>query len=52
VFDRDGRFLGELRFPPSFTIREVGIDYVLGVRLLADDVPVIELYSLRRPDAR
>jgi hypothetical protein len=52
VFDRDGRFLGELRFPPSFTIREVGIDYVLGVRLAADDVPVIELYSLRRPDAR
>jgi hypothetical protein len=51
VFDADGRFLGELHFPPSFTIREVGPDYILGVRLVEDDVPVIELYSLRRPAA-
>lgn len=49
VFDRDGRFLGELRFPAAFTIREVGPDYILGVRLNEFDVPAIEVYSLQRP---
>lgn len=49
VFDREGRFLGALHFPAAFTVREVGPDYILGVRLNEFDVPAIEVYSLQRP---
>jgi hypothetical protein len=50
VFDASGRFLGEMRFPRGFRVREVGVDYVLGVRRDEFDVPFVEMYSLdRRP---
>jgi hypothetical protein len=49
VFDPEGEFLGEIRFPPRFRIHDVGDDYVLGVRTAEYDVPFVEMYSLQRP---
>ncbi|MEX2609193.1 MAG: hypothetical protein WEA24_04545 [Gemmatimonadota bacterium] len=48
VFDPEGRFFGAVRLPHGLNVLEIGADYVLGMRLDAMDVPVIELYGLTR----
>jgi len=48
VFSGTGEFLGEVVAPPSLYLREVGRDYVLGVRIDDDGVNYVELYSLVR----
>jgi len=48
VFDRSGRWLGELALPPRTRLLDVGRDYLLGVRLDDDDVPHVEVYRLHR----
>ena len=48
VFDRDGVLMGEVAVPSRFGIREVGRDYVLGVRSTEDNVSIVELYALHR----
>lgn len=48
VFDREGRWLGDLTLPPKFWVREVGDDYLLGLRFDDDDVVTVEVYGLER----
>ena len=48
IFDRDGRFRGEVRFEGYFWLYEVGDDYVLGMRLDELDVPYVQLHRLDR----
>ena len=48
VFDPSGRWLGEPTVPVDLTIREVGEDYVLGVRLDENDVESVVLFELER----
>ncbi len=48
VFDPDGRWLGQPPIPPDLDLREVGSDYVLGVRRNEADVEEVVMYELRR----
>ena len=48
VFDRSGRWLGELALPPRTRLLDAGRDNLLGVRLDENDVPHVEVYRLRR----
>jgi hypothetical protein len=48
VFDAQATFLATLQLPPRFHIFDAGTDYLLGVRYNEDDVPVIEIYRMRR----
>jgi hypothetical protein len=48
VFDPTGRWLGEPPVPTDLDIREVGRDYVLGVRRDDTDVEQVVMYALRR----
>lgn len=48
VFDRSGRWLGELALPPRTRLLDAGRDNLLGVRLDESDVPHVEVYRLRR----
>jgi hypothetical protein len=48
VFDGSGVFLGEVEIPAEFDIKEVGDDFLLGIRLDEFDIPFVELYSLDR----
>ena len=49
VFDPDGVLLGPVPFPPRFSPRDIGPDYVLGVWRDADDVEHVQLYDLIKP---
>ncbi len=50
VFAADGRWLGSLELPASFTPMEIGADYLLGVDRDAEtEVEVLELYELVNP---
>jgi hypothetical protein len=48
VFDRSGRWLGELALPPRTRLLDAGRDNLLGVRLDENDLPHVEVYRLRR----
>ena len=51
VFDADGRWLGEPDTPADLDIREVGEDYLLGVRVDDADVERVVRYPLTRAGA-
>jgi len=46
VFDPDGRWLGEVGMPASFEVREIGAEYVLGVRTDELGVEYVERYGI------
>jgi hypothetical protein len=48
VFDRSGRWLGELALPPRTRLLDAGRDNLLAVRLDENDLPHVEVYRLRR----
>jgi hypothetical protein len=48
VFSAEGEWLGAVMFPERMRVREIGLDYVLGVRLDEDDIEHIQLLPLRR----
>ena len=48
VFDPDGKWLGTPAFPSDLDIREVGVDYVLGVREDDSGVEYVVLHRLER----
>lgn len=48
VFNDDGAFIGTVRLPTPLLVKEVGEDYILGVREDEFDVPIVELYKLTR----
>jgi len=52
VFDRDGRWLGDVDLPPGLAVLEIGTDYVLGVRTDEMDVEYVVVYRVRgaRPE--
>jgi len=49
VFGSDGRWLGVVETPPTFTVNEIGRDYILGVNRDEFDVQYVEMYDLIRP---
>lgn len=48
VFDRDGRWLGELGLPSDFVVHEIGSDYLAGVWTNALDVQFVRVYALEK----
>ncbi len=48
VFDPEGRVLGLLEMPGSFSVREIGADYILGTREDALGIEYVEYWSLDR----
>lgn len=48
VFDGEGRFRGNVRLTTPLIVKEVGEDYILGIRNDEFDVPIVELYELTR----
>lgn len=48
VFDPTGRWLGEPQVPPDIDIREVGIDYLIGVQTDEYDVEEVVVLDLFR----
>jgi len=50
VFNRDGRFLGELRLPRRFRALEIGDDYIMGVQRDDLDVEHLQRYAIVKPD--
>lgn len=48
VFDPEGRALGLFEMPGSFSVEEIGQDYILGTREDALDIEYVELWSLDR----
>jgi hypothetical protein len=48
VIDATGRWLGDVTLPPSFTVEEIGNDYVLGVWRNEDGVEFVRRYRIRR----
>ena len=48
VFDPDGRWLGEPPVPTDIDVKEVGSDYLLGVRRDDLDVESVVMYRLDR----
>jgi hypothetical protein len=48
IFDSEGIYLGSLTLPSALMVKEVGEDYILGVRRDEFDVPIVELYALTR----
>ena len=52
IFNPNGRWLGELKFPTGVYLFELGTDYVLAVHFVDDDVPVVEVYPLHRGTAK
>jgi hypothetical protein len=50
VFDRNGRWLGEIAFPERFVVTDIGTDYVMG--WWRDDLGVesVMLYDLIKPE--
>jgi len=49
VFDREGRWLGELEVPDAVQILEIGDNYILGLERDELDVEYVTLYDLRKP---
>lgn len=49
IFSPDGAWLGELPLPEGFDLRDVGSDYILGVRRDNFGVERVVMYSLERP---
>ncbi len=49
VFDRGGRYLGELELPRRFRVLEIGADYLLGVWRDEFDVEHLRQYDLVKP---
>ena len=49
VFDRDGRWLGQVDMPGGGRVTDIGDDYVLGVWRDDMDVETVRLYELRKP---
>jgi hypothetical protein len=49
VFDRGGRYLGELELPRRFRVLEIGADYLLGVWRDELDVEHLRQYDLVKP---
>jgi hypothetical protein len=50
VFDREGRYLGELELPGRLRVFEIGSDYVLGVWRDELDVEHVRRYPLIKPN--
>jgi hypothetical protein len=48
IFDRDGRWLGDVTLPPGLRPLEIGRDYLLGVRDGSPGPDRVELYALDR----
>ena len=48
VFDRDGRYLGEVPMPAGLRVLEIGEGYVLGVTKDDAGVEVVRVHELRR----
>jgi hypothetical protein len=48
VFDRSGRWLGELALPPRTRLLDAGRDNLLAVRIDDNDVPHLDVYRLHR----
>lgn len=48
VFDRTGRWLGDVAIPPAFYIQDIGDDYVLGTVTDSDGVQYVRMYSLTK----
>lgn len=48
VFDREGRWLGEVETPPELAILEIGEDYLLGRHTNELDVQSVRVHALRR----
>jgi hypothetical protein len=48
VFDTDGTFVGSLSLPASISVRQIGSDFLLGVRADAMGVEHVEIYELKR----
>jgi hypothetical protein len=46
VFDRDGRWLGDVETPDGLALLEIGADYLLGVARTEDDVPMLRLHRI------
>lgn len=51
VFHPDGRWLGTVRMPSGFVLRQVGPDWVLGTEPSPAGRPVVRLYPLARTPA-
>jgi hypothetical protein len=49
VFDRSGRWLGELQTPVGIEVYQIGDDFLLGRATDEMDVPFVHLYRLRKP---
>ena len=49
ILSSDGSPLGSVTLPASFSIHEIGVDYVLGRARNALDVEFVHLYPLERP---
>lgn len=50
VFDADGRYLGAVAMPRTFTVHEVGPDWVLGVFRDEDDLEQVRVYGIERDE--
>ncbi len=50
VFDRGGRYLGELEMPRRLRVLEIGVDNVLGIWRDEFDVEHLRRYEITKPD--
>jgi hypothetical protein len=48
VFDRQGRWTGDVTMPARFLPTEIGADYVLGIARDADNVETVVMYRVER----
>lgn len=51
VFDKQGRWLGNVTMPARFNPMDIGKDYVLGLWRDEDDVEHVRMYRLAKPSA-
>ncbi len=49
IFNTTGEWLGEVEFPKSFRVFDIGDDYVLGVERDADGVEYVKMYRIVKP---
>jgi hypothetical protein len=52
IFHPDGRWLGDVRLPPRFTLYEATSEHVLGVQTDELDVPYIRAFQIRKDGRR
>jgi hypothetical protein len=50
VFDRDGRYLGEVVTPYALTVHEIGADYLLGHMSDGRGAEAVYIYGLEKPE--